>query len=91
MNITATVTTTSKTDKFGDETFYYTIQLSNGVTAKRQAKGGTAFVGFDLRIPERTSATKTLSTLLRKYKMQEHYVIVDLEKEKVIVCGFTNP
>lgn len=91
MNITATVTTTSKTDRWGYETFHYTIQLSNGVTAKRQAKGGTAFVGFDLRMPEKTSATKNLPTLLRKYKTQEHYVIVDLEKESVIVCGFTNP
>ena len=88
-NLTANVTSTTKNQPGarGDTCYHYRINLSNGVSAKRQAQGGAQGVAFHLELPQYTTASKDIKRLIRKFKKEPGYVIVNLETEEVIICG----
>ena len=87
--LTANVTSTTKNQPGarGDTCYHYRINLSNGVSAKRQAQGGAQGVAFCLAMPERTTASKNIKRLISKWQHVPGYVIVNLETEEVITCG----
>tara|TARA_R100001460_G_scaffold7644_1_gene19316 strand:- start:87 stop:350 length:264 start_codon:yes stop_codon:yes gene_type:complete len=87
MTLTAHVTHTTKATKFGDTVYHYQINLSNGISAKRQAQNGAQGVAFDLRLPERTTASKNVKRLISKWQNVPGYVVVNLETEEVTICG----
>ena len=90
-NITATVIhTVGKPETWAglDKTIhYYKIHLSNGISAKRQATGGTQAVAIPLHYPQKTFASKDIKRLIKAWGDQPNVVIVNLETEEVIVCG----
>ena len=86
MTLTANVSHTTKEDSWGYTVHHYQINLSNGISAKRQATGGAQGVAFHLDYPRKTTASKDIRRL-SKFKKESGYVIVNLETEEVIICG----
>lgn len=89
MTLTATVTHTTKEDRWGDTVYHYQINLSNGLIFNRQATGGTKSVvlNFNLSSPRLKTASVNIRRMIREYGNKPGYVIVNLETEEVIICG----
>ena len=75
MTLTATVTHTTKEDSWGYTVHHYQINLSNGISAKRQATGGAQGVAFHLDYPRKTTASKDIRRLNSQIKTKRSELV----------------